>query len=182
MEPRNVWWVGPFQMRQIMVGVPLFAVIGWIAAQLPQLRIGGYELWPAIAVVPLTGLLGGPVVGFCVGALGHALLGLVVGQVSWPLTLATGVVGLVSGLKRTEWNHHLPTLTDAIINGVSALAGIIAGLLTYMVLLLVAGHGRYAVAESFWRLLMAWGVPAIVVAPAILQLLPWWRWSRKRKV
>ena len=177
MERRNVWWIGSPQVRQIVTGVFLYAVIGWLMAHLPQLGIGEYELSWAMAIVPLSGFLGGPVIGFCVGALGYALLGIVIGDPGWLLALASGTVGFAAGIKYTDWGHHLPTPTDAVVNGVIALVSVIVGLVVYVILMLLAGRESHTVAKNFWQLLVAWGLPAAVLSPAFLQLWCWWRYG-----
>lgn len=84
------------------IGAALFIIIGMFI-NIPI--FGNTSIQLQYAVQALFSIIFGPVAGFLIGFIGHALKdGIQYGNISWAWVLASGVLGLVIGLFRQKYD------------------------------------------------------------------------------
>ena len=109
------------------IGAALFIIVGMFG-NIPI--FGNTSIQLQYAVQALFSVIFGPVAGFLIGFIGHALKdGLQYGSISWAWVLASGVLGLVIGLFRKKYDvsKGVFTLTHIIwFNVVQILAILVA--------------------------------------------------------
>lgn len=91
------------------IGAALFIIIGMFV-NIPI--FGNTSIQLQYAVQALFSVIFGPITGFFMGLIGHALKdGIQYGNVSWAWVLASGVIGLVIGLFRKKYDATKGVLT-----------------------------------------------------------------------
>ena len=91
------------------IGAALFIIIGMFV-NIPI--FGNTSIQLQYAVQALFSVIFGPITGFFMGLIGHALKdGIQYGSISWAWVLASGVIGLVIGLFRKKYDATKGVLT-----------------------------------------------------------------------
>ncbi|MBM7643617.1 ECF-type riboflavin transporter substrate-binding protein [Streptococcus loxodontisalivarius] len=154
------------------IGAALFVIIGMFI-NIPI--FGNTSIQLQYAVQALFSVIFGPVAGFLIGFIGHALKdGIQYGSISWAWVLASGVIGLVIGLFRSRYNVTLGKFTPMQMVWFN-LVQILAMVIAYGVVTPVGDKLQYA---QDWSYLYAQGAVAglsnaltIAIAGTILMSL-----------
>ena len=90
------------KITAIGIGTALFVVLSYLII---PIGIPNTSIQPRIAILSFFSIVFGPIVGFSIGILGHALAdALQWGSVWWSWVIADGILGLLIGLFYTKFD------------------------------------------------------------------------------